>query len=211
MQPTKTITLITLLTLLVLPLISAQWGWGYGYSNPIYFLENEWVLFTVLFLIFLAVIFYTVNKTMKNQAVAMTIAVGLSLLISLAIAQRGLISGYGLGGELGSWLLLIASLIGIAFLIRFAAESFGWVGTLVTLILLWMLIRFIEPSQLLPEMLLYNYRFMNFYEEFLRSGWGLIIISGIGFIITRGTRKTIKEVNQIIENTTIPFRRLGRR
>ncbi len=201
----KTLTIIILTTILVLPLISAQWGGGY-YSSPIEYLENEWVMFGILFILFFAVIFYTLNKAFKDNVVAGIIALGLSLLISLAIAQRGLIASYGLGDSLSSWILLAAALIGIGFLIRFAAESFGWVGTVTTLIILWLLIRFIEPSQILPDMLL-NSRFYNFYDSFLRSGWGLVILGIIGFILSRGTKKTVKEISEIVDRARVNFRR----
>jgi len=188
MQHKKTL-LILALTILALPLISAQFNWGYGYSSPLYFLENEWVLFAVLFLIFLAVIFYTVNKTMKNPAVAMIIAFGISLLISMAIAQRGLIDSYGFGNELGSWLLLIAALIGIAFLIKFAAESFGWVGAVGSVIGLWLLIYSMDAHEILPSVLLYNYKFMGFYENFLKTGLGLVVLVVIALLLSKLRKK----------------------
>jgi len=200
----KTITTI-ILTILVLPLISAQWGGGY-YSSPIDYLENEWVMFGILFIVFFAVIFYTLNKAFKDNVVAGIIALGLSILISLAIAQRGLISSYGLGDSLSSWILLIAALIGIGFLIRFSAETFGWIGAVTTVTLLWLLIYFIEPYQILPNVLS-NTRFYNFYNSFLRSGWGLVIFGIIAFILSRGTKKTVKELGEIIDKARVNFRR----
>ena len=204
MQHKKLLTIITT-AFLVLPLISAQWGGGY-YRSPLDYLENEWVMFTILFLIFFAVIFYTLNKTFKNNAIAAVIALGISLLISLAIAQKGLISSYGLGEELGSWILLIAGLIGIGFLIRFSAETFGPTGTVATVIILWLLIRFIEPYQILPDFLL-NTGFYGFYDSFLRSGWGLIIFGIIAFFLSRGTKKTVKEISEIVDKARVNFRR----
>lgn len=200
------ISTIIITAILVLPLISAySWGGWYGYRSPLDYLENEWVLFTVLFLIFLAIIFYTLNKALKNPAVAIIIAFGLSLLISMAISQKGLIMGYGISEEFSSWLLFIAALIGIGFLIRFAAESFGGIGAIIAVLGIWLLIHFIDPYQILPDVLL-NSGFYNFYE-FLKGGLGLIALAIIAFVLSRGTRKTVKDVTEMINEARVKFRR----
>ena len=55
------ITIVGLLSLgiillLILPLISAySWGGGY-YRSPLDYLDNEWVIFAIIFMIFFAVI-----------------------------------------------------------------------------------------------------------------------------------------------------------
>jgi len=163
----------------ILPLISAysfgpSWGssWGY-YNSPLDYLENEWVIFGIFFLVFFAIIFYTVNKAFKNSAVSGVIALGLSLMIAMVMAQKGLLYGY-LGEEIGSWILIITVLIGIGFLIRFVYESFGKTGTVVALIGIWIAIRSIDPYEFLPYQLLTD-TFINLYE-FLASILGLIAI-----------------------------------
>ncbi len=160
----KTLTIIFILTLLALPLISAQtWGGGmWGYRSPLDYLENEWVTFTILFLIFFSVIYYSVNKTTKNPAVSIILALGISLFISLAISRRGLLWGYGEG--IDTWVLLGAVIIGIGFLIKFASESFGRAGAIATVILIWIILNAIDPYQILPDTLLYSDNFMVFYE-----------------------------------------------
>ena len=86
--------LSSILVFTLLPLISSySWGGGGYYSSPLDYLQNEWVIFGIFFLIFFAIIFFTVNKAFKNSAVAGVIALGFSLLISMVMAQRGLLYG----------------------------------------------------------------------------------------------------------------------
>ncbi len=190
MQSKKILTIITAL-ILILPVISAYGaGWG-SYRSPIDYLENEWVLFTVLFLIFLAVIFYTINRAFKNKAVAIIIAIGVSLLISLAIAQRGLITIYG-GGEVSSWALFIATIIGIGLLIKFASQSFGRIGTIITVFIIWLILHNLNTYDLFPELLANIEPFMLLYN-FIINPAGLILLIIIAFYLGGSGPKTFGE------------------
>ena len=162
-------------------------------------------MFIILLLIFFGVIFYTLNKAFKNKQIAAVVSLGLSLLISLAIAQRGLLLDYG-GGGISSWILLIAILIGLGFLIRFANESFGRAGAITAVIGIWLLMRFIDPDKFLPYSLLGNYGFMNFYEEVLRGFFGFIIFIIVAVVLSSG--RTQESVGEQLVNSL--FRR-GRR
>ncbi len=176
MKLSKTLTTIFILALLALPLISAQiWGGGmWGYRSPLDYLENEWVTFTILFLIFFAVIYYSINKTTKNPAVSVIIALGISLFISLALTRRGLLWGYGQG--LDAWVLLGAAIIGIGFLIKFASESFGRAGAIAMVIIVWIILNAVDPYQILPSTLLYSDNFMIFYEVLTSIIGGIILV-----------------------------------
>ena len=180
-----TIFILTFLTLLALPLISAQsWGGGmWGYRSPLDYFENEWVTFTILFLIFFAVIYYSINKTTKNPAVSIIVALGISLFISLALTRRGLLWGYGQG--IDAWVLLGAAIIGIGFLIKFASESFGRAGAIAAIVLVWIILNAIDPYQILPDTLLYSDNFMIFYE-LLTSIIGGIILVIIAIVFSKG-------------------------
>ena len=165
--------ILGLALILIIPLISApSWGGGY-YRSPLDYLENEWIMFGLFFVVFFAIIFYTVNRAFKNPAVSGVIALGLSLMISMTMAQRGLLYGY-VGEEIGSWLLIVTVLIGVGFLIRFIWESFGKPGTVIALIGLWFLLRAFDPYEFLPYELLTD-TFIGIYE-FFASFLGLIII-----------------------------------
>ena len=170
------------LALLAIPLISAA-SWGY-YDSPLDYLDNEWVVFGIIFLVFFAIIYYTVNKAFKNNGVSGIIALGLSLMIAMIVARRGLLYGYA-GEELGSWILIITVLLGIGFLIRFIYTSFGKTGTIIALAGLWILIKSIDPYQLLPYELLTD-TFLNIYGFFSSILGGIVLVVG-GIILLNMT------------------------
>ncbi|MEM0465560.1 MAG: hypothetical protein QXW97_02555 [Candidatus Pacearchaeota archaeon] len=182
----KKIFLLILFISILIPFISAQWDvWssgGFGYFNsPLYFLQNVWVLFAIIFMIFFAIIFYTVNKSFKNSAISGTIALGLSTFISITIAQRGWLYS-NMGGTIGSWLLVISVLIAFGFLIRFSYESFGRIGTIAAIFLIWAILHGTDPYNVLPYELTNNYTIITIYEFI--SGWiGLIFLIIISAII----------------------------
>tara|TARA_Y100000310_G_C20627064_1_gene786519 strand:+ start:216 stop:833 length:618 start_codon:yes stop_codon:yes gene_type:complete len=193
MKKTLTITLIsTILVLTTLPLILAYNGYSfdYFYGTPLDFLENEWVMFGIIFVILFGVIFYVLNKSFKNSGVAGAIGFALSLFITMAISQKGLLSQYG-GGELSSWALLIGALIAIAFLIRFAAETFGRWGATAVVLIAGMIANSFEPYDILPQSLL-NSRFIGIYEGII--SWPVIIILAIlAFALGKGGPKTVMD------------------
>ena len=177
----SSLLILSTIVLLITPLISAQFGWGGGYyRSPLDYLDNEWVIFSLFFLVFFAIIFFTVNRAFHNPAVSGVIALGLSLMIALVMARRGLLYGF-MGEEIGAWVLIITILIGLAFLIRFIYESFGKTGTMVGLIGLWFVIRIIDPYDLIPYQLLTDV-FVNTYE-FFASILGLIVLVIGGILI----------------------------
>jgi len=196
----KTLSILLALTIIsfsILPIISAyngwggSWGWNY-YSSPLEFLENPWIMFALIFIILFGVIFYVLSKTFNNNAVAVSIAIALSLFISMAIAQRGLLYDYGYG-ELSSWALVIASLIAIAFLVRFTNENFGAPGSAGVLIIAWLIFHNIDPYQVLPDSLA-NTGFYNVYDFIfgisdLGTGiLSLIVITLLVIWTQKGTR-----------------------
>src|SRR3989338_3273205 len=177
----KITTIITTIisTLILLPVISAAYGYsGFGnfgfYGSPLYFFENEWIMFLLVLLVFFATIFYTLFKVFKNKAVAAIISGALAILITIAITERGLIETYG-GGEISSWALFLAAAIGVAFLIKFSSESFGKIGAAITVFLVWLVLHNFYPEELLPDLLTNIPAFMWFWG-FLTSFLGLIIL-----------------------------------
>ncbi|MDD5192149.1 MAG: hypothetical protein PHH54_00770 [Candidatus Nanoarchaeia archaeon] len=196
----RTLGLALTTLLLILPIISAYSYSPFGnfgfYGSPLDYLENEWVLSAVLFLIFFALIFYTLNKAFKNSAVSVIIALGLSALISMAIAQRGLITAYG-GGEISSWALFLAAAIGIAFLIRFSSESFGKIGAVAVVFLTWLVLYNFYPEQILPGLLADIPAFVWFWEV-LTSWIGLIILIVIAFAFGgQGPETLLESISRI--------------
>lgn len=178
-----------LLTLVLTPFVlgffdTGNWGYGY-YTSPLYYFENEWVMFGIYFLVFFAVIFYTVNRSFKDAKIAGVIALCLSLLISITLAQRGWLYQY-MGGEIGSWMLVIAILIAFGFLLKFSYESFGRIGAIASVIIIWALMHGSVSDggaySVLPVELANNNTIVGIYE-FMGSWVGLIFLIIISAII----------------------------
>ena len=166
-----------LITILTLPTILA-YSFGY-YNSPMQYLENEWTMFTIVFLLFFAIIYFTVNKGFKNNVVSAVIAGALSLLITMTILRRGLLYGYA-GDELGSWMLVIVALVGFGFLIKFAYEAFGTIGSTGAVIIVWMLLQRTDPYYILP----YGVSDIIFSSyEFLSSFFGLVIMIALALAL----------------------------
>ena len=138
MQTRKLIFSVIFLSLLVLPVVSAySFGGGFGYANsPLDYLNNMWVMFTIYIMFFFAIIYYTTNKSFKNPPVAAVIAASLALFIAIAMAQRNWLDS-SMSVEIGAWALLVASLIAIAFTVKFAFETFGRIGSVAAILIIW--------------------------------------------------------------------------
>ncbi|MDP3027099.1 MAG: hypothetical protein Q8N63_05295 [Nanoarchaeota archaeon] len=178
-KKTSKITLAIISSLFLMPIISAYGYSGFRnfgyYGSPLDLFQNEWIMFAIIASIFFAAIFYTLFKTFKNKGIAAIISIGFSILISVAIMERGLIEAYG-GGEISSWALFLAAAIGVAFLIKFASESFGKIVAAITVFLIWLVLHNFYPEQLLPELLTNIPAFMWFWEWFVIAFFpGLVI------------------------------------
>ena len=154
MQTKKFIFFAIILSLLVIPLISAyNFGGSWGYANsPLDYLNNQWVMFVIYMMFFFAIIYYTTNKSFKNPPVAGVVAATLSLFIAIALAQRGWLDAY-MGAEIGAWGLLVAALIAVGFTVKFSYETFGRIGSIASILIIW----FILLVQTLKIFFLRNY------------------------------------------------------
>ena len=177
----KRLYLSVLLILVLAPMISAysRGSWGY-YSSPMEYLNNEWVLFGIITIIFFAIIFYTINKSFQNPAVSATIAIGLSLLIGMTFSQRMLLYGYA-GQQLGSYILIVVALISIGFVIKFVYEGLGKIGAVAAVIGIWFILHNIDPYQVFPYEML-SETFLNVYS-FLSGIFGLIILIIVAILL----------------------------
>lgn len=210
MKHQKTFAMIGILIMLVMPLLSAYGLFGdFLYRSPLDYLENEWVFFSIIFLIFFAIIYYTLIKALKNNPVAVIVSFGISLFISMAIFRRGIFIGYG--GDSDLWILLIATLIAVAFLMRYIGETFGKWAAVLAVFLLWIILNSIDPIRYLPYDLASSYIFSGFYEG-LKSLLGLGILMVFAYIMNVGVNATIEDLNKALVNTKVNklFRRIPR-
>jgi hypothetical protein len=177
-------TAILSLFLFLIPMISAQWG-GYSYYSPEALFNNEWFYFVLIFAVFFAVIFLSINRTFKNPGISVIVAGGLSLLIALTLAKRGLLYGY-FGDQLSSWILIATVVIGLGFLIKFVHNTFGFFGVLVLVLILWFGMHNSDPYIVLPYELSSIEIITNSYI-FIGSYFGLIL--GILLVIVLAKSK----------------------
>lgn len=136
----------------LIAIVSAYgWGsWGY-YSSPSDLLQNEWVMFAGIFILFFAIVFFAVSKTFKeNKGAAIVVALVVSLFISMAVVQRGWLYSYA-GEEIGSWALVIALLLIIGLIIKLMNDVFGRFGAIIAVIGLWISLFFIDPYYFIPS------------------------------------------------------------
>jgi len=205
MRPNKLSAILLASIFLIIPMVSA-YSWGY-YQGPLDYLDNEWVRFVIIVLIFFAIIYFVLMKTFDNKAVAAVVALGLSLFIALAMARRGMLYGY-VGDELGSWILIIATLIGCAFLIRFAYDSFDNLGAIAAIIGIWYVLHIIDPYEIIPYALLTD-QFITLYE-FISGGFGgIVLIIATLIILNLLPQPTIKDIKDATDSQRVkrgPFR-----
>lgn len=131
---------VALVFLSLIELVSAYNGWGgswsYGFS-PSELLQNEWVLFALVFLLFFAIIYLAIGKPFKeNRMAALVIAAIISFLIASAFTQRAYFYK-GLSEEVFNWVLILAVLIAIVFILRATLYFIGPIGFAITLLGLW--------------------------------------------------------------------------
>ena len=175
----------SVLLVLILPPVLAQFGWNYGYYNsPLAYLDNEWVRFTILFLLLFAVIYFAVNKTFKNNMISMIVAVGLSLLISIALGQKGLLYSYA-GDALGDLAIVFGFLIALFAVFKVLMENFepgkGFAIGLVSTIIL---MSFVDLNTILPSRYYYGSPLGNLLDNLTSflSGFAPVLIP-IGIVI----------------------------
>jgi len=138
--------ILGILGILLMPLVSAYSSSLFGYfSSPVDMMVNsEWVRFILVFGVFYALVFYSVKgmfREGKSKGPAMIISVCVSLLITIALAQQGLFFGY-FGGDFSSWLIFLAILMGMIFIVSASYKNLGAKFTGIVLLILWFIFAF---------------------------------------------------------------------
>ncbi len=188
MQNKKPMFFLVFVSLLALPLISAySFGWSGGYySDPMYYLQSPWVMFIIYFIFFFAIIYFTTNKSFKNPQVSAVVALALALFIAMALGQRGYLDYYMSAG-VASWALVIAALIAIGFSIKFAYETFGRIGSVAAILIIWFALNSTDPQQILPLELL-NDSILNAYR-FIAAWPGLLILLLLSAVVITARKR----------------------
>jgi hypothetical protein len=180
-----------LLALFIVPLISAYnhgfFGRFGGYGGPSALFQNEWVIFGIIFLVFFALIFYSLNKRFDNNAVSAIVAGGISLIIAMSLSQRVMYTGFfggfgGFGEGLGNWIMFLAIVFGIFIGFKFIFENFGPAGSIPVVVVFWYLLGNMDIFNVLPYGFVTN-EFLDIYE-FIISWPGLFILLVISIYIS---------------------------
>jgi hypothetical protein len=138
--------ILGVLGILFMPLVSAYSSSFFSYyRNPVdMFINSEWIRFLLVFGVFYALVFYSIKGRFeggKSKGPAVIISFCVALLITIALAQQGLFFGY-FGGDFSSWLIFLAILMGMIFIISASYKNFGAKFTGVVLLILWFIFAF---------------------------------------------------------------------
>jgi len=153
---------LLLILILSLPLISAYNGYEF---SPADIFENEWVLFSLTFLVFFAITYFALARAMReNKGGAAVIAGVIALFIAAAISQRTRFYGY-VGVELGNWLFIIAVLIGFILLAK-VLMSLGGIFLFVILYIAWFILNGIDAHEIFPYSVLESNTFNYLWSFF---------------------------------------------
>jgi hypothetical protein len=185
--------LIAVLFLFLAPLVSASFiGPIIGYT-PQDFFNSEWFRFVIVFFIFYALIFFATKKVFgeKNKTIGAIVAVGVSLFITSAFAQGGLLSGY-LDTGVSGLLVLIGLFILFALLFRVFYTKVSKAGSFILLFALWLILFLTPPESIIPYFMLTN-SVLQIYDV-ASSFFGLIILIGLGIIVVAFDKKKHKQL-----------------
>ena len=184
-------------TILLCSLVSAYNGWGYGWPwSPSDLLNNEWVLFFGIFLLVFTVVYLSVSRMftsvkskenfpwIKEKKIATGPAAVISLVVALfvaaAVSQKIRVYGY-FGEEIGSWIIIFAVLLAVAFLMKLSHDRFKPYGVPVLLIIIWFILFKVEPYDFLPSSFI-TYQVEQIYS-YIISYFTLAILVAITLIL----------------------------
>jgi hypothetical protein len=138
--------LTVLSSLIILPLISA--------IEPLNFFENEWIKFAIVFIILFAVMFsFFKPKFNYSSGPTAIVSGGLSILLTIPLMKRGILDSL-LSPEIVDWIVIIALIIGIGFLIFWFWRKLRVKGILFLFIILMFIAIFLEDF--IPESLMFG-------------------------------------------------------
>jgi hypothetical protein len=182
----------------------SNWGW-YRFTRPQDLLENEWTLFGIVFMASFALVYLALsnffngkkNLTPFERMMGVSadksgakgpitiISVCVAALISFSLTRNNYLQAYlGAGAALG---ILVFSIIVFAILTlpfyvalekNFSAKIAGPLFGLI----IWIVLKFLFPSMMDDMIWRMPYEWQDFYQIVI-SGFGLVILMVIGFII----------------------------
>lgn len=171
----------------VLPLASAYWysGWYGGSPNMLAdLLENEWVIFVILFAIFYTTIFTSLGKVFQgNKSAPAVIALALSFLVTAGIQRQWMF----LEKPIMYWaLILTLALVVLTFFRAMRIGPAGLIGLILLLVGLW---PFIKNSMGISGLAGLPYGLITFLDSINGFFWIALIIAGLLLVIFNSFKK----------------------
>lgn len=183
----------------------SNWGW-YTFRSPQDLLQNEWVLFGVVFLICFAMVylalanfFFRERKQQNLKDILLGVSSGgssakgpvvvisfaLSLLIAFSLTQSNYLQAYlGAGAAIGVLIfsIIVFAILTLPFYVALEHNfNSKFAGPIFGLII-WIVLKYLFPeisSDLIWRM---PYSWQGFYEGLI-SGSGLFVILLVGFVL----------------------------
>ncbi len=144
----KRVVALFLSLLSAFPIVSAQFGFGYGYlPSPSQWLENEYLVFIIFFAIFFAIIHLSLSRVFSgNPMPSIIIAAALSFLIAASMQRNW----YFLEKPILLWALFLIIALVILVVVKAFMGGIGIRGLLIAIALLvglWPFIKSVAPYE----------------------------------------------------------------
>lgn len=163
------------LGLFMLKFVSAY----YSFDSPLDYLDNEWVRFTLMLMVFFALTYFATKKTLKDNKISSVVSLCVAVFASAVLMKQGYLIDFA-GDEIVAWVLFV---IVVAFLILLGKalyDSFGKWGVVGMFFIVWGALNLFDVSELLP------WDYFNEVEEiyeFLKSGFMLFLLIVVVVIV----------------------------
>jgi len=154
---TQKILLSTFLSMFLIKLISAQYGYGAGYyDSPFVYFQDEWMKFTILAIVLFGILFFGAKNTQTYQEHKGPFAIligALSLIAATTLTKSQFISTYtGEDVMIGiTW--IVFAIIGLWILWKLW-KNFKIKGLMTALIIILLILAFTDVYYYLPTSLL---------------------------------------------------------
>ena len=172
--------------LLFIFLMSSAFAYN-GIFDPTEFFNNTIVRFVFVFILFYAIIFFSVKNAFHgNKQIAIIVSMVVSLFITAALAQKGILEGQ-IAEDIGGLLILLGFLALFGFVFRVLYNKISKTAAFVLLFIIWLLLYFGEGDRVLPYFLQTEY--VLFVYNILSSWLGLLLLIAAGATVALINKK----------------------
>jgi len=152
---------------------------GFFYFRPEDIFNSEWFRFAIVFILFYAIIFYSLNRVFKeNRATAIIVSVIASLVITFGFIKQGLLNHY-VGSDFAAFLVILGFLIVFGFIFKILFEH-AKPAAILLLLAIWFVLFMSDPYNALPYFM-HNDIVIRAYE-ILASWIGLVLLIVVGLL-----------------------------